>query len=195
MTSNELFAEFQSLGTVHEVPDVRKITVGVVIYHTDLGARDRAGKPAPPYREKSFARHHKRPSGSQGRMWYNGGMGGPPRNVSVEPIYWEIGARIQKLREARGINQSELARRIDHSRTGLIAIEAGRCRLVVHHVLEIAAVLDVDPMEILSPRWARERRKADPKTPGWQSSTSLDGLTVTTRKEASESPAEPSEQC
>lgn len=87
------------------------------------------------------------------------------KKTEPEAVYAEIGSRIEKLREARGMSQSELSRRLKRCRLGRAAvsnIESGRQRLMLHVLLEIAEVLDIEPSSILSPGSAANRVSVQP---------------------------------
>ena len=57
-----------------------------------------------------------------------------------------VGDRIRQQREAKGITQLELARRIGYTTTGAISlIESGKRDLSLDKVREIAKALDVTP--------------------------------------------------
>lgn len=64
-------------------------------------------------------------------------------------LYKEIGARIARRRKHLGKIQEELAPPIGISRASLANIEVGRQKLLVHQLLQIAAVLDVAPADLL----------------------------------------------
>lgn len=57
-----------------------------------------------------------------------------------------VGDRIRQQREAKGITQLELARRIGYTTTGAISlIESGKRDISIDKVREIAKALDVTP--------------------------------------------------
>lgn len=64
-------------------------------------------------------------------------------------VYLTVGRRIRRLRERRGTTQTELASRANLTRTSLSNIEAGRQRISVRALLEMAAALNVSPAELL----------------------------------------------
>ena len=64
-------------------------------------------------------------------------------------LYAGIGKRIQDLRIARGLTQSQLATAISLSRTSITNIENGRQKVLVHTLVEIASALDVRVGDIL----------------------------------------------
>jgi transcriptional regulator with XRE-family HTH domain len=95
------------------------------------------------------------------------------KKTAPEPVYLEIGRRIERLREAKALSQSELARRLRKcglSRAAVSNIESGRQRLMLHVLLEIAEVLDVSPGAILSPGPIPVPAKTKPLTEGLASS-------------------------
>lgn len=60
----------------------------------------------------------------------------------VEPCYVKIGLRIAEIRKQRGgVRQEDLAKAIKVSRATLANMEAGRQRIMLHHVLAISKVL------------------------------------------------------
>lgn len=59
--------------------------------------------------------------------------------------YYEIGSRIKKAREAEGLTQTELARKLDYkSPTAISLIEAGERRVQISDLEEIAKILHRD---------------------------------------------------
>lgn len=93
--------------------------------------------------------------------------------MKVERIYELIAGRIRDMRERREISQQDLARRIGQSRTSVVNIEAGRQRITIHGIYDIAAALECQPSELLpTPKevtniplmFDGERREVDPKT-------------------------------
>lgn len=77
-----------------------------------------------------------------------------PSKAALEAVYQDVGRRIEFLRADKRISQSELGRRLQHplTRAAISNIEGGRQRVLVHVLLEIADVLDVDAREILPNR-------------------------------------------
>lgn len=66
-----------------------------------------------------------------------------------EQIYVEIGKRIRQQRQVKGMSQRELANRLLISRASLANIEVGRQRVYLHHIYQIAQVLDMSPDHLL----------------------------------------------
>ena len=70
--------------------------------------------------------------------------------INQKQFYMLAGARI---REARGkkMTQEELAKATGLSRVSLVNIEAGRQKLLLHHVFSISAALGLPPAELIAP--------------------------------------------
>ncbi len=73
--------------------------------------------------------------------------------VEVEACYRAIGARIQMVREVLAMTQEDLAKKVGYTRTSLVNIEAGRQRLPMHQVEEIAKALSTTPRNLLKGIW------------------------------------------
>jgi transcriptional regulator with XRE-family HTH domain len=71
----------------------------------------------------------------------------------VEAVHQAVGIRIRGIREALGLNQAELAKRINLERTSVVNIEAGRQRLLMQTVEEFARALGTTPKNILKGIW------------------------------------------
>lgn len=61
----------------------------------------------------------------------------------------DLGARVRSSREALGISQAELARRVNMTRSGICRIERGNNTTPISKLKIIASALDVDPMFLL----------------------------------------------
>jgi transcriptional regulator with XRE-family HTH domain len=64
-------------------------------------------------------------------------------------LYKAIGQRIRERRVKRGFTQNKLAELLSLSRTSITNIESGRQKLLIHTLVELAIVLDVDVSELL----------------------------------------------
>lgn len=64
-------------------------------------------------------------------------------NAALRALYGEIGARIRKTRERTGLSQSFVATQIDVTRASISNVEAGRQRIPLDRLYQIAAVLQV----------------------------------------------------
>jgi transcriptional regulator with XRE-family HTH domain len=69
--------------------------------------------------------------------------------VDLENFYADLGQRIREERIRHGLTQKKLAEKVDLTRTSVTNIELGRQKLLVHTLIEIAAVLDVAPSILL----------------------------------------------
>ncbi len=67
----------------------------------------------------------------------------PNRTPTCEPIYATVGRNIKAWREHLGFTQRELAEEVGIQRTSINNIEAGRQRLPLHILEQIALALDV----------------------------------------------------
>lgn len=89
---------------------------------------------------------------------------------TIEPIYKEIGKRIQKYRRLKGFTQEKLANEIGLTRTSVVHIENGNQKFTIHCIYKIAEVLDLlvvdllpevertkDPLDLLSKARLNER--------------------------------------
>lgn len=72
-------------------------------------------------------------------------------NVSPEKIYGVFGQRLAEAREACGLTQSELGRRVKLSRASIANIEAGRQRVLLHQLGEFALALNLKSSAELLP--------------------------------------------
>jgi transcriptional regulator with XRE-family HTH domain len=70
-------------------------------------------------------------------------------SLEVMPFYKEIGRRIRDERKALGFTQYGLAKKIGMPRTAIVQIEAGRQRLLLHTLYDIAHTLGIPVKELL----------------------------------------------
>lgn len=71
----------------------------------------------------------------------------------IEACHIAVGARIRMIRETLGLQQAEIAKRIDLTRTSVVNIEQGRQRLLLHHIEKIAQALGTTPKHLLKGIW------------------------------------------
>ena len=64
-------------------------------------------------------------------------------------LYEEVGGRIREARMAKDVTQEGLAKRVGLTRTSITNVEAGRQKLLLHTLVEIAEALGVDVRELL----------------------------------------------
>ena len=72
---------------------------------------------------------------------------------AIETSHIQLGLRIRLIREALGIDQKELAKRIKLTRTSVVNIEAGRQRMLLHMVDEFAKALGTTPKHLMRGIW------------------------------------------
>lgn len=71
----------------------------------------------------------------------------------IEAVHQQVGLRIRAIREALGLNQEELAKRIGVERTSIANIEAGRQRMLLHTVEEFSRALGTTTRHLLKGIW------------------------------------------
>lgn len=73
-----------------------------------------------------------------------------------EPIqlcYRQLGLRIEQTRSALGWTQEELAKKVKLTRTSIVNIEAGRQRILLHDIEDIAAAFGISPKHLMRGIW------------------------------------------
>lgn len=68
---------------------------------------------------------------------------------TIQRIYQEIGERIAERRKELGWRQDDLAKQMGWSRASIANLETGRQRILLHHTLELADVLDMNVSDLL----------------------------------------------
>ncbi len=78
----------------------------------------------------------------------------------VEPVYAEIGRRIARAREHRGLSQEMLGASLSPplTRAAISNMEGGRQRIMLHVLIDVADALGATTREFISPH--AERRPA-----------------------------------
>lgn len=67
----------------------------------------------------------------------------------TQSFYNAVGNLIRKARERAGISQERLAAEINLTRTSITNIEKGRQKIMLHTLVEIARILNVEPSSLL----------------------------------------------
>lgn len=80
-------------------------------------------------------------------------------------LYREMGQRVRAHREAAGLTQETLARRIGLARTSITNIERGKQRILVHVLYDLADTFDVRPDALLPPILHESDAKIDERLP------------------------------
>jgi transcriptional regulator with XRE-family HTH domain len=71
------------------------------------------------------------------------------QDAVVDQFYEQFGQRVRKARLELRLNQVELGHRVGLERSSISNIEKGRQRVQLHLLLEFAAALEVQPMELI----------------------------------------------
>lgn len=74
-----------------------------------------------------------------------------PTDSNHTGLYMQIGLNLRKARNARNMTQDDLAKRVRLSRTSVTNIEKGRQSILVHTLVNLAAVLETPISEIVPP--------------------------------------------
>ena len=72
---------------------------------------------------------------------------------SIEAVHGAVGLSIRRIREALGLDQAEVARRVGLTRTSLANIEAGRQRVILDDVESFARALGTTPKHLMKGIW------------------------------------------
>lgn len=72
----------------------------------------------------------------------------------IEPFYVEVGRRIRDHRNKAGMTQEDLGRLLSPptTRVSVANIEGGHQRILSHTLVQLAAALNVDVIDILPPK-------------------------------------------
>ena len=68
-------------------------------------------------------------------------------------LYRVVGNRIREERNAGGMSQRDLARKVGLTRTSIANIEAGRQRFLLHTLSEFAVALNVAEIDLVLDAW------------------------------------------
>ena len=63
----------------------------------------------------------------------------------IQPVYRQLGSKIESIRLALGLSQEELAKRVGLKRASICNIEAGRQRVLLDDVEKFAAAMATSP--------------------------------------------------
>ena len=71
----------------------------------------------------------------------------------MEPCYLLFGARVLQLREALGLTQDELRKKVGLTRPSIANIEAGKQRVLLHDVDRFAKAFGITPKNLMKGIW------------------------------------------
>ncbi len=74
-------------------------------------------------------------------------------SAPIEAVYRQFGAKIESLRDALGINQLELSKRVGMSRGSIANIETGRQRILLADVEKFAKAFGTEPKHLMRGIW------------------------------------------
>jgi len=82
----------------------------------------------------------------------------------VEPVYAEIGRRIARARERRGLSQEMLGASLSPplTRAAISNMEGGRQRIMLHVLIDVADALGATTREFIGPRAERRPARGGP---------------------------------
>jgi transcriptional regulator with XRE-family HTH domain len=106
----------------------------------------------------------------------------------VDQLYQAIGDRIRAARTRSKITQTDLGRRIGLTRSSIANIEAGRQRVMLHWVFQIAEELGAHPVElVVEPDFSVDAPTdiLDPETLDGQPDTTHEFVSTALRRVAS----------
>jgi len=70
--------------------------------------------------------------------------------VSQRNLRERLGDELRSARDSAGLSQEGLAKRLNISRPSVASMESGRQAVSIEQLVELATLLDADPIEILS---------------------------------------------
>lgn len=73
--------------------------------------------------------------------------------MAIELVYLQLGLRIRAIREALGITQDELAKKVRLTRASIANVETGHQRLMLHTIEVVAQALGTTPKHLLKGIW------------------------------------------
>lgn len=71
----------------------------------------------------------------------------------IEPVYRQLGAKIESIRTTLGWKQDDLAKKVGLTRTSIVNIEGGRQRILLHDVERFAKAFQVEAKILLRGIW------------------------------------------
>lgn len=103
--------------------------------------------------------------------------------IEQETMYRMVGQRIRERRVQRGLTQNQLAELLSLSRTSITNIESGRQKLLVHTLVELAVILEIDISRLLPEITISTKRPVDEAMPEGTDETDRRFVTGLVREE------------
>lgn len=82
-------------------------------------------------------------------VYDEGGMVAYLSDADVDRFYAAVGSRVRSTRAGRGMSQAGLAQQIGFTRSSVSNLEAGRQRIALHLLVQIARALDCEPAALI----------------------------------------------
>ncbi len=73
--------------------------------------------------------------------------------ILIDPVYRQLGAKVQAIRESLGWTQADLAKRVGLTRTSITNFEAGRQRILLHDAEKFAKAFGVEMRHLFKGIW------------------------------------------
>jgi transcriptional regulator with XRE-family HTH domain len=70
-------------------------------------------------------------------------------DAEVDRFYTAVGSRVRRARAGRGMSQSALAKQIGFTRSSVANLEAGRQKIALHLLVQIARALGCEPAALI----------------------------------------------
>lgn len=71
----------------------------------------------------------------------------------IEPVYRQLGAKIEQIRNTLGWTQLDLSKKVGLTRTSIVNIEAGKQRILLHDIEKFSAAFNIEPRALLRGIW------------------------------------------
>jgi transcriptional regulator with XRE-family HTH domain len=73
--------------------------------------------------------------------------------MTIEPLYKSLGVRLKHLREMNGLTQDEVGKKLGMVRCAVANMEAGKQRIMMHHIPTMAQLFRVSPEALVKGIW------------------------------------------
>jgi DNA-binding XRE family transcriptional regulator len=80
--------------------------------------------------------------------------------MDIEPVYRQLGLLFMAFRHEGGMSQEEAADFLGLTRTSVTNIEAGRQRVMLHTLIDMAFLMMIEPGDLLNRAMERVREES-----------------------------------
>jgi DNA-binding XRE family transcriptional regulator len=77
----------------------------------------------------------------------------------IQPIYKELGTILMLWRHENNVTQEETGNFLDLTRASVANIEAGRQRIMLHTLIDLATLMSMEPADLLYKAMERVRKE------------------------------------